>query len=119
MEYHNLGSHNPHDTRHTFSTFWKYCDLDEFYGEIILGHSTKATVRGLYKTPDISYLYNELCNLRFDIEPGTKKEEVVVKEETNDLDEFKKAKEEMERLGFSSFQEYNEYLDFKKTRMQG
>ena len=120
MEAHNLGSHNPHDTRHTFSTFWKYCGLDEFYGEIILGHSTKSTVRGLYKTPDISYLYNELCNLRFDIEPGTKKEKVVeeIKDEINDLNEFKKAKEEMDRLGFNSFAEYNEYLEYKKTRMQ-
>ncbi len=60
----------------------------------------------------------ELCNLRFDIEPGTKKEKVVdTKEESNDLDEFKQAKEEMERLGFKSFQEYNEYLEFKKARL--
>ena len=119
MEMHNLGSHNPHDTRHTFSTFWKYCRLDEFYGEIILGHSTKHDVRGLYKTPEVSYLFEELCKLRFDIEPTTlvRTNSVVSTNTTSDdVDDFRKVKEEMKRLGFESFQEYNEYLEFKKMR---
>ena len=115
MKNHGLESHNPHDTRHTFSTFWKYNQLDEFYGEIILGHATKDTVRGLYKTPEISYLYAEICKLRFDIEPNLK---IEVSTSQDELDEFKKAKEEMSRLGFSSFQEYNEYLEFKRMRGQ-
>lgn len=121
MKYHKLDSHNPHDTRHTFSTFWKYCDLDEFYGEIILGHSTKNSVKGLYKTPEVGYLFSELCKLRFDIEPTNKIVKIksvddAKESNTNDLDEFKKAKEEMNRLGFDSFAEYNEYLEFKKMR---
>ena len=55
------------------------------------------------------------CKLRFDIEPNLK---IEVSASQDELDEFKKAKEEMSRLGFSSFQEYNEYLEFKRMRGQ-
>ena len=34
----------------------------------------------------------------------------------NDLDDYKKVKEEMDRLGFKLYDEYYDYLDFINTR---
>ena len=53
--------HNPHDTRHTFSTAWMECNLDLIVGEMILGHSIKGSVITLYKKPSIEYK-KELMN---------------------------------------------------------
>ena len=93
--------------------------MDESYGEIILGHSTKHDVRGLYKTPEVSYLFEELCKLRFDVEHTTLvriNNLFNLKTTNDDVDDFRKAKEAMKRLGFELFQEYNEYLEFKMMR---
>jgi len=130
MELHDLSSHYPHDTRYTFSTFWDYCHLDTRDGEIILGHSSKSDITKLYKTPDMMHRYSQMCKLTFDIQSENdiqvlfEKEESDVKPvsfvsvEANDIsrDDFLKAKEEMNRLGFTSFNEYNEYLEFVNSR---
>ena len=130
MELHDLSSHYPHDTRYTFSTFWDYCHLDTRDGEIILGHSSKSDITKLYMTPDMMHRYSQMCKLTFDIQSENdiqvlfEKEESDVKPvsvvhvEANDIsrDDFLKAKEEMNRLGFTSFNEYNEYLEFVNSR---
>ena len=131
MELHNLSSHYPHDTRYTFSTFWDYCHLDTRDGEVILGHSSKSDITRLYKTPDMIHRYKQLCKLTFDIqdeadiqvlfENEDKIENVVPKKiDYDDIDvgrdDFIKTKEEMTRLGFKSFQEYNDYLEFINSR---
>ena len=44
-------------------------------------------------------------------------EDVSQEEKADDsVNEFRKAKEEMNRLGFDSFKEYQEYLEFKKMK---
>ncbi len=37
----------------------------------------------------------------------------------NDVEEFKRIKEEMNKLGFDSLKEYQEYLEFKKMKQMG
>lgn len=41
-----------------------------------------------------------------------------VKPDTNEIDDYRKAKEEMKRLGFKDYDEYLDYLEFKKKKQQ-
>ena len=117
MELHNM-EHLPHDTRYTFSTFWEYLKLQERDGEMILGHSRKTDMSKLYKTPELKHLHTELAKLRFELVNEPKEDVVVVSEADNELDEFKRMKAEMQKLGFTSMQEYMEYLEFKKLKQR-
>lgn len=111
--------HLPHDTRYTFSTFWNYLKLDERDGETILGHSRKTDMAKLYKTPELKHLHKVLAQLRFDVSIEENNEDVtVIEEENDDLDDFKKMKADMQKLGFTSMQEYMEYLEFKKLKQR-
>ena len=112
LENHNM-HHFPHDTRYTFSTFWSYLNLATRDGETILGHSRKTDMEKLYKTPELKHLHAELAKLKFDLSDAL---EAPKETPSNDIDDFKKMKAEMQKLGFDSMQEYMEYLEFKKLR---
>ena len=47
--------HNPHDTRHTFSSNWTECGLDFLVGEIIMGHSLTGDAKFVYKQLSIEH----------------------------------------------------------------
>ena len=47
--------HNPHDTRHTFSSNWTECGLDFLVGEIIMGHSLTGDAKFIYKQLSIEH----------------------------------------------------------------
>jgi integrase len=47
--------HNPHDTRHTFSSHWTECGLDFLVGEIIMGHSLTGDAKFVYKQLSIEH----------------------------------------------------------------
>jgi len=47
--------HNPHDTRHTFSSNWTECELDFLVGEIIMGHSLTGDAKFIYKQLSIEH----------------------------------------------------------------
>ena len=47
--------HNPHDTRHTFSSHWTECGLDFLVGEIIMGHSLTGDAKFIYKQLSIEH----------------------------------------------------------------
>lgn len=47
--------HNPHDTRHTFSSNWTECGLDYLVGEIIMGHSLTGDAKFVYKQLSIEH----------------------------------------------------------------
>lgn len=118
MELHNM-DHLPHDTRYTFSTFWNYLNLDERDGETILGHSRKTDMAKLYKTPELKHLHKVLAQLRFDVSIEENNDKAVAIEAPNDdVDDFKKMKADMQKLGFTSIQEYMEYLEFKKLKQR-
>lgn len=42
----------------------------------------------------------------------------IIEETNNDLDDFKKMKADMQKLGFTSMQEYMEYLKFKRLKQR-
>lgn len=118
MELHNM-DHLPHDTRYTFSTFWNYLNLDERDGETILGHSRKTDMAKLYKTPELKHLHKVLAQLKFDVSIEENNDKpIAIEVPTDDVDDFKKMKADMQKLGFTSIQEYMEYLEFKKLKQR-
>ena len=108
--------HLPHDTRYTF---WYYLKLDEREGETILGHSRKTDMAKLYKTPELKHLHKVLAQLRFDVSIEENNDKpIAIEVPTDDVDDLKKMKADMQKLGFTSMKEYMEYLEFKKLKQR-
>lgn len=58
-----LREHTPDDTRHTFTTMWKECRLDESMRRKIQGHSGKGIGEMVYTHFEFEILLNELNKL--------------------------------------------------------
>lgn len=60
-------NHNPHDTRHTFSTYLKFCGVSEVDRKWLMGHSFGNDVtNNVYTHIDHKYLLNEIKKLKYE-----------------------------------------------------
>ncbi len=55
---------------------------------------------------------------RMKLPQGVGQNTPIIEETNNDLDDFKKMKADMQKLGFTSMQEYMEYLKFKRLKQR-
>lgn len=63
---HELGlKHLPHDCRHTFITRAKECDIDTFYVQKIVGHSTASVTEKVYTKAEPSKLIEVINQISF------------------------------------------------------
>lgn len=57
--------HFPYDTRHTFSTLWKFSKADDLARKRIMGHSVKDLTDNVYTHLDFDFLKTELNKVKF------------------------------------------------------
>lgn len=75
------------------------------------GHLRVSTTLDIY-----SYAFNHIDREAANLTANMGKAPTNSPTTNNDLDDYKKVKEEMDRLGFKSYDEYYDYLDFINTR---
>ena len=87
------------------------------------GHARTSTTTDIYayalESSDqvAAEKIEDIFSGKTNIKIGMINEDVSQEEKADDsVNEFRKAKEEMKRLGFDSFKEYQEYLEFKRIR---
>lgn len=56
--------HFPHDTRHTFITLAKECDVNEYILKLIVGHAIQDITEGVYTHRNREDFYNEICKIK-------------------------------------------------------
>lgn len=100
-----------HSIRHTNLSYLISCGVDPVTVAKRTGHSRVSTTLDIY-----SYAFNHIDREAANLTANMGKETNNIPTTNNDLDDYKKVKEEMERLGFKSYDEYYDYLDFINTR---
>lgn len=56
--------HFPHDTRHTFITLAKECDVNEYVLKLIVGHAVQDITEGVYTHRNRGDFYREICKIK-------------------------------------------------------
>lgn len=56
--------HRPHETRHTFITKAKACNMDEYILKLIIGHSIEDITEKVYTHRTMKQLRNEIKKIR-------------------------------------------------------
>lgn len=100
-----------HSIRHTNLSYLISCGVDPVTVAKRAGHSRVSTTLDIY-----SYAFNHIDREAANLTTNMGKDVNKPTNTNDDLDDFKRVKEEMERLGFKSYDEYYDYLDFIKTK---
>jgi integrase len=58
-------NHNPHETRHTFITQAKHCEVDDYMLKRIIGHEIRDVTEKVYTHRSIEELKNEMAKIIF------------------------------------------------------
>ena len=112
LEKANISHHTLHSLRHTNVALQIAAGVPIVTVASRAGHSRTSTTTDIYAyslNGSDKSAANAINNIFAD---GVKRSNNI----DNSLEEFKKAKEEMKRLGFDSMREYNEYLEFMRLR---
>jgi hypothetical protein len=89
------------------------------------GHARTSTTTDIYaysleaSDNDAANKIEDIFSGKISIKIGTINEQKENTSFENDVEEFKRIKEEMNKLGFDSLKEYQEYLEFKKMKQMG
>ncbi len=89
------------------------------------GHSRTSTTTDIYaysleaSDNDAANKIKDIFSGKTNIKIGTINEQKEKTSIESDVEEFKRIKEEMNKLGFDSLKEYKEYLEFKKMKSKG
>lgn len=100
-----------HSIRHTNLSYLISCGVDPVTVAKRAGHSRVSTTLDIY-----SYAFNHIDREAANLTANMGKEVALKQATNNDVDDYKKVKEEMDRLGFKSYDECYDYLDFINVR---
>ena len=96
-----------HFIRHTDLPYLISCRVDPV---TVAKRAGQSRVSNIYP-----YAFNHIDREAANLTANMGKAQTNKSTTNNDLDDYKKVKEEMERLGFKSYDEYYDYLDFINT----
>lgn len=57
--------HTPHETRHTFITQAKYCQVNEYILKLIIGHEIRDVTKRVYTHRNIEELKEEMAKVKY------------------------------------------------------